>query len=64
MHVTSSGDYLLISESHSSTVWAAAFDKTGTRLVSSSDDNTVKIWQEYPPNNKEGKAYRVGIEIT
>jgi len=32
--------------SHTSTVWAAAFDKLGTRLVSVGDDATVKIWHQ------------------
>lgn len=41
-------------ESHESTVWSIAFDKTGSRLASCSDDCTVKIWQEYKPNNQEG----------
>ena len=30
-------------KSHGSTVWSVAFDKTGTRLASCSDDLTVKI---------------------
>lgn len=41
-------------EGHESTVWAISFDKTGSRLASSSDDKTVKIWQEYQPGNPEG----------
>ncbi|RZF40351.1 hypothetical protein LSTR_LSTR008781 [Laodelphax striatellus] len=40
--------------SHESTVWGIAFDKTGTRLASCSDDKTVKIWQQYLPGNPEG----------
>lgn len=40
--------------SHESTVWSIAFDRTGTRLASCSDDQTVKIWKEYLPNNPEG----------
>lgn len=40
--------------SHESTVWGLAFDKTGERLATCSDDKTVKIWQEYKPNNQEG----------
>ena len=32
--------------SHTSTVWAAAFDKLGTRLVSVGDDATLKIWHQ------------------
>ncbi|KAG1681802.1 putative cytosolic iron-sulfur protein assembly protein CIAO1 [Nymphon striatum] len=43
-------------ESHESTVWSICFDKSGTRLASCSDDQTVKIWQEYLPGNKEGIA--------
>lgn len=40
--------------SHTSTVWSIAFDSTGKRLASCSDDRTVKIWQEYLPGNEEG----------
>lgn len=40
--------------SHTSTVWSIAFDATGKRLASCSDDRTVKIWQEYLPGNEEG----------
>lgn len=43
-------------KSHSSTVWSIAFDETGSRLASCSDDKTVKIWQEYLPGNPEGVA--------
>lgn len=39
---------------HSSTVWSLAFDGTGNRLASCSDDKTVKIWQKYMPGNEEG----------
>lgn len=42
--------------SHESTVWGISFDQTGTRLASSSDDGTVKIWKEYLPGNNEGVA--------
>ena len=42
--------------SHDSTVWSLAFDSTGSRLVSCSEDATLKIWQEYPPGNPEGVA--------
>lgn len=41
-------------ESHESTVWSLAFDKTGERLATCSADNTVKIWKEYKPDNKLG----------
>lgn len=40
--------------SHESTVWSLSFDRTGTRLATCSDDQTVKIWKEYLPNNPEG----------
>ncbi|XP_014262243.1 probable cytosolic iron-sulfur protein assembly protein Ciao1 [Cimex lectularius] len=40
--------------SHNSTVWSISFDQTGTRLVSCSDDQTVKIWKQYKPGNPEG----------
>ncbi|XP_055585621.1 probable cytosolic iron-sulfur protein assembly protein Ciao1 [Uranotaenia lowii] len=40
--------------SHESTVWSISFDGTGKRLASCSDDQTVKIWQEYKPDNEVG----------
>lgn len=39
---------------HDSTVWSIDFDSTGERLVSCSDDKTMKIWQVFPPGNEEG----------
>jgi len=39
---------------HMSTVWSISFDKTGDRLVSCSDDGSLKIWQCYYPDNKQG----------
>lgn len=40
--------------SHESTVWSVAFDETGSRLASVSDDQTMKIWREYKPDNPQG----------
>ena len=40
--------------SHENTVWSIAFNKSGDRLASASEDNTVKIWKEYKPGNSEG----------
>ena len=37
-------------EGHKSTVWSLSFDKRGDRLVSCSDDKTVKLWDR---NSKE-----------
>ena len=31
-----------------------SFEKSGKRLASCGDDQTVKIWQEYLPDNQEG----------
>lgn len=31
---------------HSSTVWALAFDQAGSRMVSCSDDASLKIWRD------------------
>lgn len=45
---------LLCVDSHASTVWACCFDASGKRLVSCSDDRTLKIWQAYEKNNREG----------
>ncbi len=43
-------------EGHESTVWSLTFDPNGQRLVSCSDDRTVKIWKETP-----GDGESVGI---
>ena len=40
--------------SHDSTVWSLAFDASGERLASCSDDKTVKIWREFQPGNEYG----------
>ncbi|XP_019531895.3 probable cytosolic iron-sulfur protein assembly protein Ciao1 [Aedes albopictus] len=40
--------------SHESTVWSISFDGSGKRMASCSDDQTVKIWQEYKPGNEFG----------
>ena len=42
-------------EGHESTVWSVAFDGSGERLASCSDDKTVSIWQCYRPGNEEGE---------
>lgn len=42
-------------EGHESTVWSLAFDRSGERLASCSDDKTVRIWQQYKPGNEEGE---------
>ncbi|KAG7178210.1 cytosolic iron-sulfur protein assembly protein CIAO1-like [Homarus americanus] len=44
---------------HESTVWGLAFDASGHRLASCSDDGTVKIWQEYHPGNEEGITHQI-----
>ncbi|XP_064031567.1 probable cytosolic iron-sulfur protein assembly protein CIAO1 [Pogoniulus pusillus] len=41
-------------EGHESTVWSVAFDGSGERLASCSDDRTVRIWRRYQPGNEEG----------
>ncbi|XP_013108209.2 probable cytosolic iron-sulfur protein assembly protein Ciao1 [Stomoxys calcitrans] len=41
---------------HSSTVWAIDFDAPGDRLVSVSDDCSMKVWRGYAPGNQEGIA--------
>ena len=33
-------------ESHESTVWSCDFNKEGTKLISCSDDKTLKLWEE------------------
>lgn len=42
--------------SHTSTVWSLSWDKTGNRIATCSDDQTVKIWREYKPGNETGVA--------
>ncbi|XP_064466113.1 probable cytosolic iron-sulfur protein assembly protein CIAO1 homolog [Ornithodoros turicata] len=42
--------------SHTSTIWGISFEKDGRRLASCSEDRTLKIWKEYPPQNPEGVA--------
>ena len=39
--------------SHTNTVWDIAWDRTGDRLASCSEDTSVKIWQSYKPGNNE-----------
>lgn len=39
-------------DGHESTVWSVDFDKTGDRLVSVSDDTTIKVWQREPLSSK------------
>jgi len=46
-------------EGHESTVWSVAFDRSGERLASCSDDKTVRIWRRYEPGNEEGEAPRL-----
>uniref|UniRef100_A0A8C3ID54 Probable cytosolic iron-sulfur protein assembly protein CIAO1 n=1 Tax=Chrysemys picta bellii TaxID=8478 RepID=A0A8C3ID54_CHRPI len=41
-------------EGHESTVWSLAFDQSGERLASCSDDKTVRIWHQYKPGNEQG----------
>ena len=50
-------------KSHGSTVWSVAFDKTGTRLASCSDDRTVKIWHEPLPTNADHSPVK-GAEVS
>lgn len=42
-------------EGHESTVWSLAFDPSGQRLASCSDDRTVRIWRQYLPGNEQGE---------
>ena len=48
-------DYFMFSESHESTVWCLAFNKSGKLLASCSADKTIKIWKEYLPSNSRGE---------
>ena len=31
-------------EAHSGTIWSVAFSPDGTKIVSGSDDQTIKVW--------------------
>ncbi len=46
--------FLFLQESHGSTVWSCDFNDKGDKLVSCSDDKTIKIWKEFLPNNSQG----------
>jgi len=37
---------LMLKESHESTVWSCDFNADGTKLISCSDDKTLKVWTE------------------
>lgn len=51
-------------EGHESTVWSLAFDPSGQRLASCSDDRTVRIWRQYLPGNEQGEGPVVGLKET
>lgn len=58
---------LHFAESHASTVWGVDFDSTGDRLVSCSDDRTLKVWKAYRPGNSQGNQlpmYLLAIHST
>ena len=42
-------------ESHESTVWSSDFNKDGNKLISASDDKTLKLWKQTDPNNDDSK---------
>lgn len=41
---------------HDSTVWSIAFDREGDKVVSGSDDQTLRIWKRYQAGNQAGIA--------
>ena len=41
-------------EGHDSTVWSISWSKDGNRLVSGSDDKTIRIWRRFRPGNMDG----------
>lgn len=45
-------------EGHTATVWGLAFDPSGQRLASCSDDRTVKIWKECRSEAEQGRLQR------
>ena len=40
--------------SHTNTVWDIAWDRTGDRLASCSEDASVRVWRSFRPGNSEG----------
>ena len=54
-------DVPLLSDGHASTVWSISFEAGGKRLVSVSDDKTVKIWQAYEPGNTQGMFLQMPV---
>ena len=47
---------------HTSTVWSLSWDRSGRRIVSGSDDKTIRIWQRFDVNNKEG-IFQVSVKL-
>jgi len=45
---------------HSSTVWQLAFDSTGSKLISGSDDGKAVVWKKYDVDDSNDSASRVG----
>ena len=43
-------------------MWSVDFDATGTRLVSCSDDRTLKVWKQYLPGNSRGMKINCGSD--
>lgn len=60
----SDSDWICVAtlEGHLSTVWGVSWHKDGQRLVSCSDDTTLKIWKQYLKDNNEGVAVIDGQE--
>ena len=38
--------FIFFVESHESTVWSCDFSPDGTKLISCSEDKTLKVWME------------------
>ena len=45
-------------EAHSGTIWSVAFSPDGTKIVSGSDDQTIKVWDlgALQPSNRPSLA--------
>ncbi len=46
---------------HAGTVWSAAFDASGSVLVTCSDDGSIRVWQWHVHSNNGGCGCVYGV---